>query len=1247
MPFKSESQENPCEQGERYPVPPKVSDMEWYHMMEDIIENGENNPKNMNFEKIREIFGDYFGRLWLQSEYEDVCRGQQSIRLLDSDRRDSDFREVKVTIERLIKHLIHTYENAFAETRWRDEAKKGGWSTHQEMRKVELVAKLLFPNTNNPLKVVLKSYARETLVTILQSAKFGNSHQIARLKGNEFVQTLGIRLRAINNEFLRVLTKEIPRTILDISDQDQALFDEICIHGLKSGTNKIRDNELINEKIAYNFTLLLLEDDWLNIHPGQFDDLLLLANREEDEINITKPYPSILYLSNWFYEMVHDNKPTTGKNSHAVFRWYSTRRDRWCYVEPEDHLWINEIISKPANHPTSPTEDELFVFDEQDTRHKNGGEGIPRGFLTTEGIEVDSSSALKKRISDGYTGHQVLRKLVSNRKFDPFSLGQGRRRGVPAKQNITALNNLQKTQWEINLDLLNVITTPIVHDSKLVKYELKAEIERPVNKESCKEWEDTILSDFVPKILVHGENVFWQVWFYDFRGRMFPRCTILSPQGSDMDRALLRFKEWKPLGERGWYWLRVHLFNLIAGKDIFKKKPPSKKLSFDKRVEWVDQHLNDYLKIAESPIEHHTEWQETPRSKGESLQRLAAMLEVSRVWKEHDGGKVKWDEISSGLAIQLDASNNGYQHLAALLRNKKLAESVNVILKPDADPDMPAQDLYLEVSTKVQEYWDEKSSKLSKKYAEDTRFTSERIKQICSRKLAKGITMTLAYGATDLQGIFMGNKNKKPEYRRNHYVLCKDSDDDKYVCLEHNEECATLKDFFDHVISTHSGVPKNAIIMRICESQIPDEAPSWGVIKLGYENSESRVKNHLRNLNSTRRKTTKGKDGKPKKVKDAPKVWVPAWHSDSLLASVFDVNEFEPKEQTEIATNLSKDYKKAVEEVTEEAFKHVETSLETVVEHSQNNIAMWTLNTGFRVRNFAPLFTNEPKWSADGGGTWTKYWGGEKDAKATRNLQEIFKTLEDLVGSEKADIDGVLCEAFSSMVDGKKNFKELENLYLRLTGKDEGMKEFVDKPWSISQEMGDKFVEDLCNKISASKTDARKVRLRLMNHLSNKKYNPRYAPEGTVIDEDDMAKYSALLRNMLISTSFSPGRFLPDLSKIDPKTGKRVAKNKRSLKGDITPNFVHSHDAAHMATTINTMFAHHGIQDFWAVHDCFAVHPSDTDALVEVVRQTFHKMYSEKSLEDWMIELNTPLPAKTDASSFDIDQIQESEYIIS
>ncbi len=61
----------------------------------------------------------------------------------------------------------------------------------------------------------------------------------------------------------------------------------------------------------------------------------------------------------------------------------------------------------------------------------------------------------------------------------------------------------------------------------------------------------------------------------------------------------------------------------------------------------------------------------------ESFQRLAAIIELDRVWSEYNDIK-DWDKIKSGLPIHLDASTNGYQHLAALFRDEKLAKAVNI-----------------------------------------------------------------------------------------------------------------------------------------------------------------------------------------------------------------------------------------------------------------------------------------------------------------------------------------------------------------------------------------------------------------------------------------------------------------------------------------------------------------------------------------------------------------------------------------
>ena len=53
------------------------------------------------------------------------------------------------------------------------------------------------------------------------------------------------------------------------------------------------------------------------------------------------------------------------------------------------------------------------------------------------------------------------------------------------------------------------------------------------------------------------------------------------------------FAEAKPLGERGFRWLKIHLANLY-GFD---------KANFDERVEFVDKHMDEVYDSATKPLE--------------------------------------------------------------------------------------------------------------------------------------------------------------------------------------------------------------------------------------------------------------------------------------------------------------------------------------------------------------------------------------------------------------------------------------------------------------------------------------------------------------------------------------------------------------------------------------------------------------------------------------------------------------------
>ena len=90
----------------------------------------------------------------------------------------------------------------------------------------------------------------------------------------------------------------------------------------------------------------------------------------------------------------------------------------------------------------------------------------------------------------------------------------------------------------------------------------------------------------------------------------------------DVSRGLLTFAEAKPLGERGYFWLRVHLANLFGHA----------KLTLDDRVAWVDAHMDDVEDAAAAPLDGRRFW----LGADDPWQALAACFEISSA-RAHSG----------------------------------------------------------------------------------------------------------------------------------------------------------------------------------------------------------------------------------------------------------------------------------------------------------------------------------------------------------------------------------------------------------------------------------------------------------------------------------------------------------------------------------------------------------------------------------------------------------------------------------
>jgi len=113
--------------------------------------------------------------------------------------------------------------------------------------------------------------------------------------------------------------------------------------------------------------------------------------------------------------------------------------------------------------------------------------------------------------------------------------------------------------------------------------------------------------------------------------------------------------------------------------------------------------------------------------------------------------------------------------------------------------------------------------------------------------------------------------------------------------------------------------------------------------------------------------------------------------------------------------------------------------------------------------------------------------------------------------------------------------------------------------------------------------------------------------------------------------------------------------NSRKQSAGISPNFVHSCDAAHMMRTV-ALCKSKGINSFSMIHDSYGVHACDTRLLADTLREAFVYQYSEDVLgkfrEEIIYQLNNSggeelikdIPPMPKYGSLDLATVLDSEY---
>lgn len=336
--------------------------------------------------------------------------------------------------------------------------------------------------------------------------------------------------------------------------------------------------------------------------------------------------------------------------------------------------------------------------------------------------------------------------------FKPVNPGDRPPKFENAPAVIEAMNNIQRTEWCVDKQVLAVqqavwaegggvggmvrlepwdVEKEVpreegISDERLIECKRKRELLHRANAEDV----GTRLEHLWRLRAAHRMSSYpsmFHSWQMDWRGRIYPRACVLTPQGNDLDRGLLRFARAIPQTDDGRRWLRIHLANCWGNDGVDKAPYPA-------RIAWVDIHEDRIRAVASDPLRYRW-WLEAEHP----WMFLAACFEF-----------VRTDGLTQ-LPVSVDGTCNGLQHYSAIGRDEIGGAAVNLV------PGPAPRDIYAEVAAAMRRILATKVSFIITKIVKaEGKAQSVRVEIArpwlpeITRKVSKRGTMTYPYGLTPI-----------------------------------------------------------------------------------------------------------------------------------------------------------------------------------------------------------------------------------------------------------------------------------------------------------------------------------------------------------------------------------------------------------------------------------------------------------------------------------------------------------------
>ena len=1238
-------------EGERYEVPNLSNRFEsmsepwisWFDTKYQPDDKGTKGDPRVRFRKQ----GDYIWRVWLQKEFEDIMNGTKSIFIFSEEKREGDREEHKKNMDKLRNRFQKLIKDGVKKVQERDEEHKdivvkGSNKGYVELGVKDMIKIFEGESKDDGAWDFYQSIANKCILLLFQESRAvirEISHKDSLDDGDEKCKKCDkIYTKKGLKRHKKYCDDGKPPKWVEISMLERDFYiglSEFIYRKMEKNIELLpvkKEYEVPRRKptikrasrifSVFVLSILMAEGDiWRRL--GRFDDMLLHLKDDEEVVRKGKKgkkgqHPNMIQFSDFLREEIGkcevEDFENRGATRHASFRVLERNTNRWMNCQPEKHLKKeHEIGNKKFNH-----------------------EG---GYLRSPPYSHLRSSILGKK------------------EKGELKIG----RAVASDDSLKALNILQETQWEINLDFLQHVAYAKFADGRhgsiknkkilIERINIRDEFREsyyPEGKEGVSR-EGELRLHQIKKIIDNIANTFWHSWALDWRGRVICKANLLSPHGSDIDRAFLRFKEWKFVGEKGWEWFRIFLFNFFEGKedDRFHSKP-DKKLSFTQRIDWIDEHEIVLREIVGNWNEENNrellDLNQRPKAKSETFQRISALIEYDRLLEEK---QVKdWSEIKSGHPVHFDASSNGLQHLSLLIDNENLAKEVNVI-----SPKGVKADIYLKVCEIGKKNWENNGSKL-RKYLSKLGLNTEQLEcvkdLVFQRKISKLPTMTVFYGATRLDKCFIGRNGRgKPRYQcikcnepncdhlfeSKNRLICWHQKSPLYEAFEKDEKLKGLienggllfakeihkkgkgsrqgkfaKCLVDDYREAIEEVTGGAVskLQKYLENRIdktiisPESSKSW-LYAVVYS-TEKKAEDDFDNFE----KEVRGKYGTEYKAKRIKKYSYAVKEGHKINVNDYDKETGGPKGGTESSVRLSwtlpdkfkiiYKYNKVKKDATLQAsgLYFLKDLMEIVAEKDSYHFFLNYLHR-----------SDESEIKIDNEYIKHAIEHFDKDYDYEREKINTLKVKLLLDNKKKKDLEEILRE---KKIKGFNNLRK--NDLAKLVVK-EDLCEITD--WEAIYS-------------SAKKEEKTNNRIRTIYNFTTEKLGG---------NGNDFENSWLMHSSVSIRINFPEFTDMLDI---------------RQMKIAAAANFIHSMDGAHMRAVVREFDRrikdNGGHSSIWSIHDAFGTHACDINKLLEIIKSEMVNLHSEGNLSHWV-----PTKGAVEENGFrkriKNKEIEISEYFVS